>query len=372
MVGGGLVGAATAYVLAKAGVDVVLLEAARIAREGTAAGLGVILPDPDATFRGVDAVAGLRVTRAAWRGARRSAIETATLLRRLSIKCDLRSAPFVRTARSDDDAKLLKREQAARKAAGLDAPWLTPSAGEAALGTDSAGAIRLRESFTFDPVRATIGLVRAAESAGARVFEQSPVRRTRFTRNDADVVLAKARIRTRGVVVATGAPGTFCGQLRRHVRAFEGYVVVTEPFTPAMRREAGRRDSIVTEAGVGTRWLRWLADGRAMFGGAVSKPASTRLMTRTLVQRTGQLMYELSLRYPVMSGLPARWSWPVPVVSTADGLPWIGPHRNYPFHFFSLAFGWHGDGLAWHAARAALHHFRGETTKDDEIFGFGR
>ena len=78
------------------------------------------------------------------------------------------------------------------------------------------------------------------------------------------------------------------------------------------------------------------------------------------MQKTAQLMYELSVRYPEISGLPARWSWNTEVVTTPDGLPWIGPHRNYPFHFFSLAFGWHGDSLAWSAARAALRYFKGE------------
>ena len=83
-------------------------------------------------------------------------------------------------------------------------------------------------------------------------------------------------------------------------------------------------------------------------------------------------MYELSVRYPVISGLPAAWGWRVPVVSTADGLPWIGAHRNYPFHFFAVAFGWHGDALAWFAAKAALRYLRDEPAKDDAAFGWLR
>ena len=83
-------------------------------------------------------------------------------------------------------------------------------------------------------------------------------------------------------------------------------------------------------------------------------------------------MYELSLRYPAISGLPAHWGWEQPVVTTPDGLPWIGPHRNYPFHFFALAFGWHGDALAWLAAKAALRQARGEVRPADEAFGFVR
>jgi glycine/D-amino acid oxidase-like deaminating enzyme len=59
-------------------------------------------------------------------------------------------------------------------------------------------------------------------------------------------------------------------------------------------------------------------------------------------------------------------------VTTVDGLPWIGQHRNYPFHFFALGFGWHGDSLSWLAARAALRYLTGIARKDDEALGFVR
>jgi glycine/D-amino acid oxidase-like deaminating enzyme len=227
--------------------------------------------------------------------------------------------------------------------------------------------------FTFDPVRAALGLVAAAEENGARVFERSAVRRTRFTRKEADVILGDATIRTKGIVVATGEPGTVFGQLRRHVRRESGAVVVTEPLNAAMRREVGRRESVVTEVSETNRpWVRWLADDRAMFAGAVTKRAPIRQQDKVLVQKTAQLMYEFSVRYPVISGLPAHWGWENEIVTTSDGLPWIGPHRNYPFHFFAMAFGWHGDGLTWLAAKAALRYFTGQARKDDEAFGFVR
>lgn len=372
VIGGGLTGATCAYVLAAGGLDVVLLEADRPASGATAGGTGVLVPVPDAAFRTVEERSGRRVARTAWKEARRSAKEFATALRKISARCDLDHAPLVVNARGAEDAQALRREQAARRDAGVPAPWLPAPSAVAEIGTDSAGALIERDAFVYDPVRAALALAAAAASNGARIFERSAVSRTRFTRKHADVILPAGAIRTRGVIVATGEPGAVFRQLRRHVRQATGYAVVTEPWSAAMRKEAGRRSAILTEAGVDPHWMRWLADDRVLFAGAVSAPVGSRQRDKSVIQRTGQLMYELSVRYPAISGLPAKWAWDVPVATTEDGLPWIGPHRNYPFHFFALAFGWHGDALAWLAAKSALRFLRGEARREDEAFGFLR
>lgn len=372
VIGGGLTGAMAAAVLARGGLDVVLLEADRIASAGTAAGLGAVVPQPTRPFRETVEAIGLRAARAAWTETRSSALDLAAALKRLNVRCDAAPAPFILNARTSSAAEQLRREQAARKGAGLAAPSMTRAALDDAIATDTGGAIRLVEGATIDPVRAALGLVRAAEDAGARIFEQSPVRRTRFDRTSAEVVLADGVIQTGGIYVATGGPGALFSQLRRHVRELDAVAVVTEPLVGAMKRETGTRTNILGELDEDARWLRWLKDDRAMFAGAAGPPIPPRLLDRTLVQRTGQLMYELSLRYPVISGLPARFSWPMRIVTTADGLPWIGGHRNYPFHFFAMALGWHGEAFAWFAAKAALRHFTGDARKSDDVFGFLR
>ena len=372
VIGGGLTGATAAYVLASAKLNVVLLEANRLAEGATAGSLGVILPEPDASFRSVESLAGRWAARTAWTDAQRSAREFAAALKTLPTKSDLTSAALVINARTPDDLTALRKEQAARRAASVGAPWATPASIHKEIGGESLGGLRLADSFTFDPVRATLGLAGAAETHGARIFERSTVRKTRFTRKYADVLLSGASIRTKLIVVATGEPGTLFGQLRRHVRRETGYVVVTEPWSAAMRREAGGRTGVLTEPGDKRPWARWLTDDRVLYAGARAATPPARLRDKSVVQRTAQLMYELSLRYPAISGLPARWGWDIPVVTTPDGLPWIGPHRNYPFHFFAMALGWHGAGLGWLAARAALRQARGERRREDDAFGFVR
>ena len=373
VIGGGLVGATAAYALAQAGIGVMLVEADRVATGATAGGLGAILPEPDTLFRTATEMRGAKVTRPAWHEAHRSAVEFASLLKKLKIKCDLATSSSLVNARTMDDAAALKKELTARKSGGVDTPWIIPTLVRRELGTDSEGALRLKGAATLDPVRAALGLIGAAEARGARVFEQSPVSRTTFTRKYADVIFTSgARIRTRLIFVATGEPGALFGQLRRHVRNQDGYVVVTEPLSAAMRKDVGPRTTMTLERRESSRRLRWIGDDRVLFAGAEQRCVSPALREKALIQRAGELLYELSVRYPVVSGIRAQWAWDVPIVSTLDGMPWIGPHRNYPFHFFAMALGWHADSLAWFAARAAVRQAEGTTKPEDDAFGFLR
>ncbi len=88
--------------------------------------------------------------------------------------------------------------------------------------------------------------------------------------------------------------------------------------------------------------LRWTRDHRIVFGGADQAPPSPRRRDAVLVQRTGQLMYELSTLYPSISGLQPDYAWDAEVVATTDGLPLIGPHRHFPRHLFALGAGVNG------------------------------
>ena len=91
-----------------------------------------------------------------------------------------------------------------------------------------------------------------------------------------------------------------------------------------------------------------------------------------MVQRTGQLMYELSVMRPAISGVMPEFSWDVEYSRTIDGVPYYGPHRNYPHHYFAFGGGPGGLGLSFTAARIILRHYQGQPDKGDEPFSFTR
>ena len=49
--------------------------------------------------------------------------------------------------------------------------------------------------------------------------------------------------------------------------------------------------------------IRWVGDDRLLISGADSDAVQPKLRDKVIVQRTGQLMYELSTIYPDISGI---------------------------------------------------------------------
>jgi glycine/D-amino acid oxidase-like deaminating enzyme len=371
IVGGGLTGCACAASFAASGIRVVLLEAATIGASATARSSGLIREDFDASFRETAAAHGLRAGRSLWQAMRRASLDFASALRRFDIRCDLTPQDLLHFSRSSDAGRLLRREYQARRDAGLEHSWVTPAAFARETAVASTGAIRTRGA-AIDPYRACIGLAAAAASRGASIHERSAVRRVRARRKDVEVTTGRGTVHADAVIVATEAPIQDLRALRRHLRPQHSYYVVTEALPAAVRREVGQRTAALRDEAAPPHVLRWLRDDRVLFTGADQGPQPDRARVTVLVQRTGQLMYELSTMYPAISGLQPEWCWDSVHHETADGLPYIGLHRNFPRHLFAMGHGRHGAGVAWLAARILLRRYTGEPLKGDELFGFAR
>lgn len=372
IIGGGLTGSACAYTFAAAGLRVVLLEADRLGHGAASRGSGLVREDFEASFERSVAAHGLAASRTMWQAQRRAGLDFAAVLRRLGIRCDLAPAALLDVAPPDPEAaRRLKRELAARRQAGLPHAGVSPRAAAALVSLETGGAIRTRGA-SLDPYRACLGLAAAAAARGAVIHEQSAVLRVRTTKTGVDVRTASGSVTARAVIVATPAPMADLRALRRHLEPRLSYTVVTAPMPGAMRRAVGARAADVRHGVEPPHLLRWLPGDRILFQGAPQGMLPARSREKALVQRTGQLMYELSLLYPDISGLPAASSWDTEQYETADHLPFAGLHRNFPRHLFAMGGSLHGPAFSWLAARMLLRIFEGRAEKGDDLFGFVR
>jgi glycine/D-amino acid oxidase-like deaminating enzyme len=284
----------------------------------------------------------------------------------------LAPADYVQVATTTESASRLEREYAGLKDAGFDAAWLPARRARQALGTDAEAALKLAGAGVIDPFRACTGIARLAAKAGALLCEDTEVSRVRVRRHGVEVETTGGTISASTVVFATRTPAAGLRALDRHFWTEERYGVALPGMTPAEQKRLGFAGLVVQDLATPSHAWRWGPNGSVLFSGAAQRPVPARLQERTLVQRTGQLMYELSLHYPHVSGTPAASGWRVPVTTAGDGLPIVGAHRSFPRHLFALGFGDAGVSGAWLAARVIARRWSDAVERDDDLFGFGR
>jgi glycine/D-amino acid oxidase-like deaminating enzyme len=372
ILGGGLTGCSIAYVFAAAGVRVALLEANRVGQGGSASCPGLLRLEPAVPFETLKTRHGARVARHFWQSFRRAGLDMAATIRRLRIRCELVPDAALRIGLINGDERTLRREMASMRAAGVEGSWLTPARLRQETGLNGIGAIRSAGDAFIDPYRATLGLAAEAVKRRAQVFERSAVTRIRSGRNGVELVTDGGTIRAETLVVASNHPLPAFRPLRRHFESRETFCVLTPPVPSFVRREFGRSRGIVIDQGDPPHVFRRTSDERVLFVGADQPAVPARAREKAMVQRTGQLMYELSKLYPAIAGTRPEYGWFVPVSVSSDDFVCIGPHRNFPRHLFALGSGHNGVASAFLAARVLLRQYLGTPDKGDELFGFAR
>jgi glycine/D-amino acid oxidase-like deaminating enzyme len=372
VVGGGLAGCASAYAFAQAGVRTMLVEADRVAGGATSLATGLIGPGAGARFLDLRERHGLRAARHMWDAGRRAGLDTLALARRLRIRCDLVRLGVIDVAGTEAALVALEREHRVLTEAGFGAAWLTHARVRAATGLEAEAALKQADGGWANPVKLALGLATHAERRGAVIFERSDVQRIDVGSRAVELRVDGGRVRAAAVVVATALPGPGLEALHRHLAVADATVAVIPPLPAALRRAVGPTASVVRDWQRPPHAWRLAGDGSLMLWQAGQPAVPARQRDRATVQRTGQLMYEFSLRQPAVSGIVPAVAWTTGNHRSADGLVIAGPHRNFPRHLFVTGLGVDGLQGAWLAARLNLRHYLGAPEKGDELFGFGR
>ena len=371
VVGGGMSGAMTAYACAAAGLKVMLVEAGRIGSGGSGRATGLLSGEAAESYRELEARAGRRVARALFDAMESAPGELSSAVKRLGIKAGFALRGGLRVLPAGDSDKALRKELAARQAAGFAASWVVSAAIARQTAIDSPGGMRLADAGFVDPFKLTLAFLAAAIKRGARVYERSRVKKITFTRKTATAFLDGGSITTTNLAICIGEPTSLFKPLKRHLRHEDRYAVLTEPLPAAVRAELGQRAALICDTESPAHQLWFTADHRALVTGADQKRPPDRLREKTLVQRTGQLMYELSRLYPAISGTRPAYGWDVPLAHPVDGVLYAGSHRNFPFHHFAFGTS-HDPARAYLASRIILRNIQGRPEKDDVHFSFAR
>lgn len=204
IVGGGIAGLTTAYLLADAGARVAVVERATIAGGETGRTTAHLSTALDHLYCDVERDVGAKgISLAA--ASHGTAID---LIERIAtsegIACDLQRVDGYLFAPPDGSADVLTRELDAARRAGLNG--VTLEARAPLMGYDTGACLRFPRQGQFHPVKYLAGLARAVTSRGGRIFGHTQVVRVNGG-SPATVTAASGRvISANAIVVATNSP----------------------------------------------------------------------------------------------------------------------------------------------------------------------
>ncbi len=372
VVGGGITGALVAHAFASAGIATTVLEASVVGRGSTAASSALLLKDPDLELTALARRYGSRSSRRIWELSHQSVDQLVALLRRLRIRCDLTTRDAVYYATTAAAAERLRHECARRVQSGFDAEWLGPAQLRRLTGIAGHGAIRSADNAQCDPYRACVGILRAASTAGARVFERSEVRGIERTDDRVRIRTRHGTLHADRVVIATGYATSQFRPLAGRFRMYRTYVLVTEPIGRATRDDVGLSDVMLWDTERPYHYARWTPAQQLLLGGEdrLVRPGQRRRHQSETASRDLRTYFEG--RLPALATVRTEYAWEGLFATTADSLPFIGPHRRYPHHWFALGYGGNGMTFAALAARLLLERWQGVKSGDHALFEFAR
>jgi glycine/D-amino acid oxidase-like deaminating enzyme len=372
IVGGGITGALAALAFADAGVSTLLLEAGYVSRGSTAASSALLLQEPDKSLSELSRRYGPSAGRRLWELTRDAVADLTATLRHCSIECELIARDAVYFATREDAAGRLHDEYRRRAKAGFVSEWLTAGSLRTLTGIVGHGAIRTTGNAQLNPYKASVGLMRAAASSGARVFEQSRVTRIEQHRNHVRIHTAATTVDAMSVVIATGYATPYFRPLAGRFRMYRTYVLATEPLKPSDRRALGLGDVMVWDTGRPYRYARWTADHRLLLGGGDRPVRTGQRREAQFKAATSELREQFETLLPALANIRVERAWDGLFAITPDSLPYVGGHRRYPRHLFALGYGGNGMAFASLVARMLLEQWQGKRSRDHQLFAFGR
>ncbi|MEZ5911992.1 MAG: FAD-binding oxidoreductase [Paracoccaceae bacterium] len=347
IIGGGFTGLSAALHLAEAGVDVALVEAQDIGwgasgRNGGFCCLGGAKASEATIARrfGDDGLAG-------WYRAQRDAVDlVASLLDRHEIAADTHSNGEAVLAHRARDWKAMKAEAEALYRAYGQRPELVSRdelASHGLSGPGFHGASILPIGFALNPLKYVLGLARAAEDRGARLFVRSPVEAIRPDRGGYALDFAGGRIDARSLILATNGYSSedIPPWMRSRYLPVQSSVMVTRPLSRTeIEAQGWWSDLMAYDTRNLLHYFRLMPDRRFLFGmrgGISGDEASGQAIQR-------HLRRDFDAMFPAWAQVETPHMWSGLVCLARDLMPHVGPIGDWGNAF--AGFAWHGNGVA--------------------------
>jgi glycine/D-amino acid oxidase-like deaminating enzyme len=213
------------------------------------------------------------------------------------------------------------------------------------------GGLVDESSAGVDPARLVAGLARAAERAGAGIFEHAPVEEIqREGARGWKIATQRGTLRAQNVFVATGGyTRHVTPTLQRKIIPIGSYIIVTEVLPEKLATELSPRNRMIFDSKNYLYYYRLTPDRRMLFGGR----AAFFPETASTIRRSAEILRRgMTIVYPQLREAKIEYAWGGTLDFAFDIMPHAGQVDGL---HFSLGYAGHGVALSTYLGDKIAH-----------------
>jgi gamma-glutamylputrescine oxidase len=363
ILGAGYTGLSAALELARAGLSVVVVEAETVGFGASGRNGGQVCTGFTKSFEEMTRAVGAEAARTVWDLGMEAPKLVGDRIREHGIDCDLKWGYMHAAERPSQVSELreMRDEWAGKGYEGLE--LLEGAALRDKIGSDRyVGALWEPDAGHIHPLNYCLGLARAAEAAGATIYENS--RAIRLETGDAPAIHTDTGTARAEFLVLAG--NAYLREtepyLYRRLMPVGSYILATEPLGENRAKGLLPGDEAVANCNFIVDYYRLSADKRMLFGGRATysglEPGDLADFVRPRMLRV----------FPQLADVAVEHVWGGHIGITVDRMPHVG--RIGTKTYFSQGYSGHGVALSNMCGKLIAEAIQGQAGRLDALAKF--
>lgn len=339
IVGGGIHGIVAAYLLAKAGKQVTLVEQDKLCSGDTGYTTAFISYVIDESLSDLVKTFGKEKAQEAWQACQYTISQLTKIIQKENIDCDFEETSLTLYATTEDEKEYLKQESKLAQELGFKTSFNVDNK----LPLKNQGYVAFPHNAKFHPLKFLSGLIKKASDIGVTFYEQTAVQNIDHGEK-ITLHTDKATITANYLIAATGAPINSPMLLQAKIKPTNTYVIAGT--LPKKTLNSGLYIDVQTPY----HYLRIDndKDEDTFILGGEDHPTGEKKNTDEVYDRL-----EEYLKTSLTSNFTVTHHWGGQILTSLDGLPYIGHHPLYHNEMVGMCFS--GDGMPFGILAAIIN-----------------